>query len=242
VIRLRDAAAALIDDEAIRQEWLDLEWRMMLVMGAYRSRGTSTRWVSVGAKGTSISEEEANRRHFLRAQIIAQVLHRVRSGEWTSQYFQDGSLTPTPLSADWWKRRTYLDPYNETVPWKDGELTGLMVEERAPVGAVEAPEPADAPRQASEQSGSTASQPQGKRGRPPGSPERDRIVEAIRKDIYEKKTHALGRNRSGGLTLVELLGDGTTSAPMKQGELEKHYKADRGTLGHALRLVRSTPA
>ncbi len=71
-----------------------------------------------------------------RAQVIEEVLYRLRAGEWDSQHFQAGSLTPTPLPADWWKQRTYLDPYNETVPWEGGELTRLMVEEQAPAGSL----------------------------------------------------------------------------------------------------------
>ncbi len=84
----------------------------------------------------ALSDAEGARLFFLRAQVIEEVLYRLRAGEWDSQHFQAGSLTPTPLPADWWKQRTYLDPYNETVPWEGGELTRLMVEEQAPAGSL----------------------------------------------------------------------------------------------------------
>jgi hypothetical protein len=94
--------------------------------------------MSVQEKGASISDEDAGRLFRLRAQLIEQVLHRLRSGEWDSQHYQNGNFIP--LSADWWQHQNYLDPYAGTAPsWEGGELTRLMVKEAQaiPTGANE---------------------------------------------------------------------------------------------------------
>ena len=131
MIRIREAAAALIEDEAIRQEWLNLEFQLMRATtrgDRYVTVTLNQQSMNVEEKGASISDEDAGRLFFLRAQLIEQVLHRLRSGEWDSQHYQNGSFIP--LSADWWKQQNYLDPYAETAPsWEGGELSRLMVEE-----------------------------------------------------------------------------------------------------------------
>jgi hypothetical protein len=238
---LNKAAAGLILTEADRVTWQVLSARAhaaqralmdpegarilaaMAALVAQRARIVSV--LAARAQGAKIlsaprplarlalTEAESENLAELNHLLGSAIRFKFREGKWQFGWSKPGDAEPPPVPDFWRQLPIHIDPFGSSMTWQGETLSPVLVRDVAPVGAAEAPEPAGAPRQASEQSGSTASQPQGKRGRPPGSPERDRIVKAIRKDIYEEKTHALGRNRSGGPTLVELLGDGKTGPP-----------------------------
>ena len=77
MIRLREAAAALVEDESIRLEWLNLEFRVAaLAKGArYYPEPDSS------IERLALSDAEGARLFFLRAQVIEEVLYRLRAGE-----------------------------------------------------------------------------------------------------------------------------------------------------------------
>ncbi len=113
MIRLRDAAASLLD-EPMRQVWKNLEWDMMVSM------------TTEGAE--ALRTEELDWLTDLQVWLVVQVLHLLRAGEWRCEGYRRGDFEATVLSASWWARQNFLDLWGETTRWDDEALTRLAIE------------------------------------------------------------------------------------------------------------------
>lgn len=138
MIRLRDAAASLLD-EPMRQIWLNLEWDVML---------------SLTTERMEVTAEERGLLADIRGWLLCEVLHLLRTGEWVCEGFQRGDVIPTTLSVSWWLRQNDLALWDEITRWGGQELTRLaiVVLAQEPPGAApdNAPPPKKRPRNMSE--------------------------------------------------------------------------------------------
>ncbi len=185
-------------------------------------------WHALSAKARNrlaLTDVEIAELAELNHQLGAVIRFKFREGHWQFGYLGADKTTFTLVPDIWRRLPLHIDPFGASLTWDGKTFFPVLVRDAKPT---------EAPGQASEQSSSAVSPPKGKPGRPPGAPERERVAKLIRTDL-EKKTHVFGLNRSGGLTLVELLSDGKTGDPMPQVTLESRYKADRGTLRRALK-------